>query len=283
MLRKGGPTVHDRLASAHNMGRWAEALTTHQQLQRQAAADLYPTEPPRSSGKRPRDAQPSDGRFCQENDDSGAPSGRLDAAQHGALTCMLHMGHWEAVCSMVDGACVRDALADPPATAWSWAPYGAAACWRLGEWGRLEEYVNTAQPAERGADRAPQALLGFDAAWEVDLGRLLLAVARSDHAGLSRLLARARDETMRALMASSMESYSRAYPQLAKLHMLQEVADAAAILRAGGGRQQLRGLQWAERLKSTQPSLVVQVLEFMVGVDLGVGVVCTVRVVMCLC
>lgn len=252
MLRKGGPTVHDRLASAHNTGRWAEALAMHQQLQRQAA----PQHPPTSTRKRPRPftAERADGQHA------AAARRALDAAQHGALTCMMHMGHWDAVCSMVDGVCLRASLSSQTCDSTAaWAPYGAAACWRLGEWGRLDEYLTTQVPG-RAVDRAPEPMPGFDAGWEVDLGRLLLAVARCDHIGLSRLLARARDDTMRALMASSMESYSRAYPQLAKLHVLQEVADAAAILRAGGGRQQLRGLQWIQRLKCTQPSLVVQVL-----------------------
>lgn len=96
---------------------------------------------------------------------------------------------------------------------------------------------------------------------QVRLGRLLLGVARQDHPGLSRMLSRARDDIMRALVASSMESYSRAYPQLAKLHMLQEIADVAAIQHTNGRNKgdQLRRLQWGDRLKSTQPSLAVQV------------------------
>ena len=37
---------------------------------------------------------------------------------------------------------------------------------------------------------------------------------------------------MAPLSAASMESYSRAYPHLTRLHMLQELADAAALRQA---------------------------------------------------
>ena len=39
----------------------------------------------------------------------------------------------------------------------------------------------------------------------------------------------ARQEIMAPLSAASMESYSRAYPHLTRLHMLQELAEAAAL------------------------------------------------------
>jgi hypothetical protein len=37
----------------------------------------------------------------------------------------------------------------------------------------------------------------------------------------------ARSEVMGPFSAAAMESYSRAYPQLIKLHMLQEISDVA--------------------------------------------------------
>ena len=42
-------------------------------------------------------------------------------------------------------------------------------------------------------------------------------------------MAAARQDIMAPLSAASMESYSRAYPHLTRLHMLQELADAAAL------------------------------------------------------
>lgn len=41
---------------------------------------------------------------------------------------------------------------------------------------------------------------------------------------------------MAPLSAASMESYSRAYPHLTRLHMLQEVAEAAAQMQARARR-----------------------------------------------
>ena len=42
----------------------------------------------------------------------------------------------------------------------------------------------------------------------------------------------AREDIMAPLSAASMESYSRAYPHLTRLHMLQELADAATHIQA---------------------------------------------------
>ena len=49
---------------------------------------------------------------------------------------------------------------------------------------------------------------------------------------LALQMAEARQDIMAPLSAASMESYSRAYPHLTRLHMLQELADAAALRQA---------------------------------------------------
>ena len=62
-----------------------------------------------------------------------------------------------------------------------------------------------------------------------------------------------------------MESYTRAYPYLVKLHMLQELSDAAVLLQEAslaGTLERQRRLRWEERLKVTQASLTVQVADF---------------------
>lgn len=48
---------------------------------------------------------------------------------------------------------------------------------------------------------------------------------------LSAMLRETRSEVMGPLSAASMESYSRVYPHLVKLHMLQELADANSLLQ----------------------------------------------------
>ena len=76
-------------------------------------------------------------------------------------------------------------------------------------------------------------------------------------------LEEARSAVMGPLSAASMESHSRAYPHLVKLHMLGEAADCAALLQEGsfgqGPLERQRRLRWDERLAATHPSLTTQV------------------------
>lgn len=78
----------------------------------------------------------------------------------------------------------------------------------------------------------------------------------------NKTLAEARRAIMAPLSAASLESYTRAYPFLVKLHMLQELADAAVLLQEAslaGTLERQRRLRWEERLNVTQSSLTVQV------------------------
>ena len=63
------------------------------------------------------------------------------------------------------------------------------------------------------------------------MGRLLAGMARRDPGAVREQLAAARHEIMAPVSAAAMESYARAYPHLVRLHMLQEVADAAALIQ----------------------------------------------------
>ncbi len=66
---------------------------------------------------------------------------------------------------------------------------------------------------------------------QVRVGRLLAGVADGDAVAVAVQLRAARAEIMAPLSAAAMESYARAYPHLVRLHMLQELADAAALLQ----------------------------------------------------
>lgn len=75
----------------------------------------------------------------------------------------------------------------------------------------------------------------------------------------------ARRSIMAPLSAASMESYTRAYPFLVRLHMLQELSDAAVLLQEGSVAslsERQRRLRWEERLNVMQSSLAVQVSIF---------------------
>ncbi len=63
------------------------------------------------------------------------------------------------------------------------------------------------------------------------MGALLWSLVCRDFDAVKAGLTKGRAELMAPLSAASMESYSRAYPLLLKLHMLQEVADMTTLLQ----------------------------------------------------
>jgi serine/threonine-protein kinase ATR len=220
-LRRGGPTEADQRLAAEAAGSWGEALT------------LYERELARAGGEAA----------------DGSSAGGLSPAQRGQLECLLQMGHWQGLLTQVAGLGAEAGPGAPAAP--QLAALGAAAAWRLGRWSALGAFV--------GAAGAGFASLDAEGRWEVRLGRLLAAAAAGDGAALERELAAARAGVMGPLGAAAMESYARAHPHLVKLHMLQEAADAAALLgRPAGARERARALRWDARLAATQPSLAAR-------------------------
>lgn len=67
---------------------------------------------------------------------------------------------------------------------------------------------------------------------QVQVGRVLAGMEARDGAAVAGALHEARAEIIPPLAAGSTESYARAHPHLARLHMLQELQDAAALLQA---------------------------------------------------
>lgn len=66
----------------------------------------------------------------------------------------------------------------------------------------------------------------------MQVGRVLAGMEARDGAAVAGALHEARAEIIPPLAAGSTESYARAHPHLARLHMLQELQDAAALLQA---------------------------------------------------
>ena len=60
----------------------------------------------------------------------------------------------------------------------------------------------------------------------------MAGVEARDEAAVAEALHAARAEIIPPLAAGSTESYARAHPHLTRLHMLQELQDAAALLQA---------------------------------------------------
>ncbi|GAB4817356.1 hypothetical protein N2152v2_004402 [Parachlorella kessleri] len=223
-LRQGGARPEDQRLAAEKAGNWAEAATLYEQaLQHVSGVGAQGVKASVEEGMSP--------------------------TQLGYLGCLLQMGHLHGLLAQVEGlAATCDDVA-----ALQLASLGTAAAWRLGRWALLEGHLRVAD------DLALPAAMGPDARWEVRLGRLLWAASRHDEASLRLELESARAEVMGPFAAAAMESYSRAYPHLVKLHMLQEVADVAGLLHKPlGPHERQRQLRWEERLGVTQSSLATQ-------------------------
>ncbi|KAI3426356.1 hypothetical protein D9Q98_008728 [Chlorella vulgaris] len=239
-LRQGGPRPEDQRLAAEKAGNWSEALTLYEQaLQHSGSSGAG------GSGSTGAGAGATSAAAVLADGPQGDAG--LGAQQRGCLECLLHIGHLQGLLAQVEGL----AAGAGDKSAAQLAALGAAASWRLGQWELVEGYVEAANSGFAGLD--------MDARWEVRIARLLWAVARFDMAELGVGLEAARSEVMGPFSAAAMESYSRAYPQLIKLHMLQEISDVAgALQRSEAPAARRRCLRWEERLRVTQSSLASQ-------------------------
>jgi serine/threonine-protein kinase ATR len=249
-LRQGGPRPEDQRLAAEKAGSWGEALSLYER-------DLARQEWPMGSG----DGAGEAGTSAAEKLWSGS--------QRGYLNCLLQMGHWQGLLAQVEGmtpllgsrngSSGRSAVAEMEAP--RLAAMGSAAAWRLGRWQQLNRYLEN---VESGFSS-----LNLDERWEARIGLLLRTAAvkavsnngansSSTTSALAAELEAARAEVMGPFSAAAMESYSRAYSHLVKLHMLQEVADAAALM-GSGPKERRRTLRWDDRLAVVQSSLTTQI------------------------
>ena len=119
--------------------------------------------------------------------------------------------------------------------------YGVEAAWRLGDWRALDEMLAAAQ-------RQPyQTYLAHD--WEVSLGSVFAALAAHSSAQVQHAVAEARRCVLPRLAAASFESYQRCYPDLIRLHLLEEIAQVRGAPAVDPAR-----LLWAPRLGICQKS-----------------------------
>lgn len=141
-----------------------------------------------------------------------------------------------------------------------WSTKGLQAAWRLGQWDLLEEYVNR-------ADETSSTNFSEGISFDLSLAKILQALQRRDQDEFTKHLLHCRETLLAPLGAASMESYSRAYPYVVKLHMLQELEDFSALVTidAGGTNNSIEGQRkhpylrmeeliedWESRLKITQ-------------------------------
>ena len=224
-LRQGGPKTDDQRVAAEKAGSWGEALTLYErELARQNWPQLDAGPTGANTAALPStSAAPAE--LSSSSERSTLEEKARSASQRGYLNCLLQMGHWQGLLTQVEG--MGALLWNSPSAAEEaprLAAMGAAAAWRLGRWEQLERYLTS---AER---RIP--VLSPDEMWEARIGGLLKAAATAGSGNAATAIATqlelAKSEVMGPFSAAAMESYSRAYSHLVKLHMLQEVADAAS-------------------------------------------------------
>eukprot|EP00873_Tetraselmis_striata_P024237 jgi/Tetstr1/444501/TSEL_032380.t1 len=231
-LRHGGPTNSDMILAAERRGSWSEALTLYEQALQQEA-DEYLAE-------------------------DQTPMNVLSHHATGQLDCLLHLGHLQAVLKQAEGLALHAA----GEARCNLAVRGIAASWRMGRWHELESCLKVAHEHPH--------LIEAKQLWEVRIGEMLISMRDRDMTTLKAQLEAARHEIMGPMSAAAMESHSRAYPYVVKLHMLQEIEDAIThipTLTTGSNatsfgpiqlKQSFQKLHWRERLACMQTSLNAQ-------------------------
>lgn len=171
------------------------------------------------------------------------------------LNCLLNMCHLQAMVTHVDGLISR-----VPQYKKTWCMQGVQAAWRLGRWDLMDEYLD-------GADK--EGLLcsssESNASFDMDVAKILQAIMKKDQFSISEKIALSKQALIAPLSAAGMDSYTRAYPFIVKLHMLRELEDFQTLLE---GKSFLEKLfidgepgflevtkNWEDRLRYTQPSL----------------------------
>ncbi|OMO80025.1 hypothetical protein CCACVL1_13210 [Corchorus capsularis] len=171
------------------------------------------------------------------------------------LNCLLNMCHLQAMVTHVDGLISRI-----PKYKKTWCMQGVQAAWRLGRWDLMDEYLS-------GADE--EGLLcsssESNASFDLDVAKILQAMMKKDQFLVAEKIALSKQALIAPLAAAGMDSYTRAYPIIVKLHLLCELEDFHALLidesfleksfHLGDCGFSIVMENWENRLRFTQPSL----------------------------
>ncbi|OMO91928.1 hypothetical protein COLO4_18014 [Corchorus olitorius] len=171
------------------------------------------------------------------------------------LNCLLNMCHLQAMVTHVDGLISRI-----PKYKKTWCMQGVQAAWRLGRWDLMDEYLS-------GADE--EGLLcsssESNASFDLDVAKILQAMMKKDRFLVAEKIALSKQALIAPLAAAGMDSYTRAYPIIVKLHLLCELEDFHALLidesfleksfHLGDCGFSIVMENWENRLRFTQPSL----------------------------
>ncbi|XP_023529566.1 serine/threonine-protein kinase ATR [Cucurbita pepo subsp. pepo] len=171
------------------------------------------------------------------------------------LNCLLNMCHLQAMVTHVDGLITRI-----PQYKKTWCMQGVQAAWRLGRWDLMDEYLT-------GADE--EGLLcsssESNASFDMDVAKILQAMMKKNKFSVSEKIALSKQSLIASLAAAGMDSYTRAYPFVVKLHLLKELEDFHNLLFNDSFLEKTFRVDdqefseviqnWENRLKFTQSSL----------------------------
>ncbi|KAL9238429.1 hypothetical protein vseg_012850 [Gypsophila vaccaria] len=171
------------------------------------------------------------------------------------LNCLLNMCHLQAMVTHVDGLISRI-----PKYRKAWCMQGVQAAWRLGRWDLMDEYLD-------GADKESLncCISENNASFDMDIAKILRSIINKDKFGVDEKIALSKQALIAPLAAAGMDSYTRAYPFVVKLHMLKELEEFHDMLEGQSFTEDSFHLKdevfmevtqsWESRLKFTQPSL----------------------------
>lgn len=171
------------------------------------------------------------------------------------LNCLLNMCTLQAMVTHVDGLISRI-----PKYKKTWSMQGVQAAWRLGRWDLMEEYLSGAN--EEGLLCSSSE---SNASFDMDVAKILQAMMKKDLFSVAEKIALSKQALIAPLAAAGMDSYTRAYPYVVKLHFLRELEDFNALLLGESFLEisfhvdhlQFSKLMehWENRLRFTQPSI----------------------------
>lgn len=171
------------------------------------------------------------------------------------LNCLLNMCHLQAMVTHVDGLISRI-----PKYRKTWCMQGVQAAWRLGRWDLMSEYLSGAEE-----DGLLCSSSESNASFDLDVAKILQAMMKKDQFSVSEKIALSKQALIAPLAAAGMDSYTRAYPIIVKLHLLRELEDFHTLLVDEsfleksfhlGDREFSKGMEnWENRLRFTQSSL----------------------------
>ncbi|KAK9690702.1 hypothetical protein RND81_09G148200 [Saponaria officinalis] len=171
------------------------------------------------------------------------------------LNCLLNMCHLQAMVTHVDGLISRI-----PEYRKTWCMQGVQAAWRLGRWDLMNEYLD-------GADKEGLlcSISESNASFDMDIAQILRSIMNKDNFGVEEKIALSKQALIAPLAAAGMDSYTRAYPFIVKLHLLKELEEFHDMLKGESFTEKSFSLKdenfvklmenWENRLKFTQPSL----------------------------